>query len=463
MSAAQPEDERARVVDDSRACGGRHDLFLSRAGGDAASTGRQRHRAARQAGGLWRRLVRRRRRRSRRQSQDHPRPSRPSAAFAKTARLHRLAGALHAHAPRHGAAARDAGRRRRRTGSAAHALSRERRGAQAIDADAREGARGGGRRRRFRQESACRSRRLFDRRHRRAHRRGRAGGDRRAAGADRAAARSSLRRAGVGARAAGGRKCVDRGAFVAGVQAVSSRRRHRLGQDRSLFRGDRRGPSGWRTGARHDAGNCAHDAISRAFRSAFRREARRMAFRRQRAQTRAHLARLRDRRRARRRRRAVGAVPALFEFAADRRRRGTRRRLQTGRRRQLSRARHGGGARADGAGGHRSRLGDAVDRNARQRHARTLRLSKARFAGARAADANARSDRHAQGRPAARPMDRATARSGGRRNHCARRAGAALSQSARLCAVDGLPDMRPSLPLRDSATPGWSNIAFAAR
>ena len=191
MSAAQDEEERARVVeilapvavDSTYSYLAPAAMRLSPGDSVTAPLGTP--------GGLWRRLVDRRRLRPGRESQDGQRPSRPAAAFAKAAQLHRLAGALHADAARHGAAARHARGRRRRARDAAHALSRDGRCPGTIDADARPRSQSRGRRRCFRQESACRSRRLLDGRHRRARRRGRAGGDRRAAGADLAAARSS--------------------------------------------------------------------------------------------------------------------------------------------------------------------------------------------------------------------------------------------------------------------------------
>jgi hypothetical protein len=98
---------------------------------------------------------------------------------------------------------------------------------------------------------------------------------------------------------------------VARVQTLFARRRHRLRQNRSLFRGRRGGVEGRRPGPRDDAGDCAHGAISRALRGALWREAGGMALGRLRAQTRAYLARRRHRGVERRRGRALGVIPPL--------------------------------------------------------------------------------------------------------------------------------------------------------
>ena len=100
----------------------------------------------------------------------------------------------------------------------------------------------------------------------------------------------------------------------------AARRRHRLGQDRSLFRGGRRHDPPRPPEPHPDAGDRAHRAVSRPLRRALRRAPGGMAFGTVAAQTRAHVARRRRRRSRRRRRRAVGVVPALCRSRADRRR-----------------------------------------------------------------------------------------------------------------------------------------------
>ena len=97
------------------------------------------------------------------------------------------------------------------------------------------------------------------------------------------------------------------------------------------------------------------------------------------AGARARLAGGGDRRGARRGRRALGAVPALPGSRPDHRRRGARPGLQAGGPRPLSGARHGGGARQPRQDPGHAGVGDAVDREPRQRaHAA---LSPCRAAG----------------------------------------------------------------------------------
>ncbi len=139
------------------------------------------------------------------------------------------------------------------------------------------------------------------------------------------------------------------------VPPLSHRRRHRLGQDRGLFRGgggdDPAGPAG----ADPDAGNRPHPGLPRPLRPALRRQAGRMAFGRGHQAARAHLQGRVLRRGERGRRRALGAVPAVPRPRPRHRRRGARQRLQAGGRRPLPRPRHGGGAGAAGGGAGRPR------------------------------------------------------------------------------------------------------------
>ncbi len=90
-----------------------------------------------------------------------------------------------------------------------------------------------------------------------------------------------------------------------------ARRRHRFGQDRSLFRGDRRSDPPRQAIADPDAGDRAHRPVPRPLCAAFRRAAAGMAFRTDPAHAAAQLGRDRSRRSPRGGGRALGAVPAL--------------------------------------------------------------------------------------------------------------------------------------------------------
>ena len=103
----------------------------------------------------------------------------------------------------------------------------------------------------------------------------------------------------------------------------ADRRRHRLGQNRSLFRGGGRNPAARPAGLDLDAGNRADGAIPRPLFRAFWRAAGRMAFAAFTAQARAHLGRIGGGRDQGRGRRAFGVVSALRRPRLDRRRRGT--------------------------------------------------------------------------------------------------------------------------------------------
>ena len=98
----------------------------------------------------------------------------------------------------------------------------------------------------------------------------------------------------------------------------AARRRHRLGQDRSLFRGGCRDHPPRQAVADPDAGDRADRAIPRPLRAALRRAAAGMAFRADAAHPRPQLGRDRGGRGAGRGRRALGAVSALRQSRADR-------------------------------------------------------------------------------------------------------------------------------------------------
>ena len=130
-----------------------------------------------------------------------------------------------------------------------------------------------------------------------------------------------------------------------GLRPGPARRRHRLGQDRSLFRSDRRVPAP----GRQALVLLPEIALTEPFLKRF--EARfgcpPVAWHSP-ALVAAppRLARHRQRRREGHRRRALGAVPALPQARPDRRRRGARAELQAGGRSPVPRPRHGGDARA---------------------------------------------------------------------------------------------------------------------
>ena len=256
----------------------------------------------------------------------------------------------------------------------------------------------------------------------------------RALSADQAAA------AGDAARRGRGRRLFDHAA----------QGRHRLGQDRGLSRGGRRGaraaaarrwcccprsrcPSSSSTGSRRASAPARPNGIP-----ASRRPRRRRAWRA-----------VGERRRAAGGRRALGAVPAVPRPRPHRRRRGARRLLQAGGRRALPRPRHGGAARLDRGRGGGARLGHAVARELGQRRRRaSTRGSTCPSASAsamlpemRAIDLRARSRR-------AGPLDLRAAGAGGHRAARRRRAVAAVPQPPRLCAADALPGLRPAGRLR---------------
>ena len=150
------------------------------------------------------------------------------------------------------------------------------------------------------------------------------------------------------------------------------RRRHRLGQDRGLFRGGGRGGEGRPAGADPAAGDRAHRRFPRPLRPPLRHAPGGMALGGGAARPRAGVARGRRRRGAGGGRRPLGPVPAVRRPRPHRRRRGARPRLQAGGARLLLRPRHGGGARPPRRLPGGAVLGDAVDRIARQRRCRAL-------------------------------------------------------------------------------------------
>ena len=152
----------------------------------------------------------------------------------------------------------------------------------------------------------------------------------------------------------------------------AARRRHRLRQDRGLFRGGRAHAGVGAAGAHHAARDRAHQPVHGPLHGALRLRAGRMAFGALLARARARLARGRQRRGPRRGRRALGAVPALPGPRPDRGRRGARRRLQAGRPRALPGARHGRGARQSRQVPGDPLVGHALDREPRQRAHRPL-------------------------------------------------------------------------------------------
>ena len=100
----------------------------------------------------------------------------------------------------------------------------------------------------------------------------------------------------------------------------AARRRHRFGQDRSLFRGDRGNHPAGQADADPDAGDRADRAIPRSFRPALRRASDRVALRTDAAHAAAQLGGDIGRRSAGRGRRAFGVVSALCGFGPDHRR-----------------------------------------------------------------------------------------------------------------------------------------------
>ena len=181
----------------------------------------------------------------------------------------------------------------------------------------------------------------------------------------------------------------------------AARRRHRLGQDRGLFRGGRAHAASGAAGADHAARDRAHQPVhATASPARFGCPPVEWHSALSAARARPRLARRGNGRGARRRRRPLGAVPALQGARPHRRRRGARRRLQAGGPRALPGARHGRGARQPRQLPGRALLGDAVDREPRQCPHRPL--SPRGAAGALLGRRAARRDGH-RSAPAIRP------------------------------------------------------------
>ncbi len=390
------------------------------------------------------------------------RKTRRAAAQARAAQLRRLGRGLHARLARHGAAhvaahGRASGPRPRARRRAARRSS-----ATTDDRGTRPRARSVPRRPHARQRR-CRARGgRVRRRDRRADRHGRAGDRRAAARAGGGATRSGFCQAGILARPARRRRCLAHHGGARRLHRDAARRRHRLGQDRGLFRrrGGEHPPQA--ADADPDAGDRAHRAIPRPFLGALRRAPGGMAFAALAARASAHLGGGGGERGDGDRRRALGAVPALRRSRPHHRRRGARPRLQAGGRRALSRPRHGGGARLDREDPGAARLRHAFGRIGSQRAARPLSPSASAGALRRRPSAGDRGDRHAARRPAARPLHLAAA---GR----SRAADARNAKSRRCCSstAAAMRRSRSAAPAASAcsartATPGWSITASAS-
>ena len=250
-------------------------------------------------------------------ARDHRAGRRRAEAAARLARLRRLGGELHPLLSRHGAAHDDERGPRFRSAGAAlrRAVWQGRRPARMTPARARvldaaeqradlgqvEPGRGGRRQpRRDRRPGRCR----------------RAG--------HRAPARLARHADGFVARAGQAHQRARPGRARPArkhrrwLQREPARRRHRLGQDRSLFRGDRRGAGARQAGAGADARDRADQSVHYPLRAALRRPPRRMAFRRIGASARPGLARGGGKQGEAGGRRPLGSVPALPRSRPDR-------------------------------------------------------------------------------------------------------------------------------------------------
>ena len=222
-------------------------------------------------------------------SEGYRRKTRRAPAQGRIAQAGRLGRQLHAVGARHGAAhdAADGRASRPRAGADGRAAGRpiaaaHDAGAAAADRDlvrspaARQiRSRQGGRRQRRRDR--------WPGRRRHADHRGNA------AGAGAAGARPVIRRAGLFAPAAHRGRCDAGAGGERQFSCRTARRRHRLGQDRSLFRSGCRDHPARQAGVDPDAGDRADRAIPRSLRAAFRRAAAGMAFRTDAAHPRAQL------------------------------------------------------------------------------------------------------------------------------------------------------------------------------
>src|SRR5260370_1054966 len=119
------------------------------------------------------------------------------------------------------------------------------------------------------------------------------------------------------------------------LQRHRARRRHRLGQDRDLFRGDRRDARARQAGAGAAAGDRLERAVPVPLLRPFRRAAGAMAFRSRPRRAARHLARCRRTPCHGGGWRALRAVPSLRRSLPHRRRRGARRPVLAGGRRPV--------------------------------------------------------------------------------------------------------------------------------
>ncbi len=241
------------------------------------------------------------------------------------------------------------------------------------------------------------------------------------------------------------------------VPALPARRSHRIGQDRSLFRGNRGGNRRRPADDRFASRDRADRAVPDALRPALRMRAGRLAFGVAHLAAPPGVAGHRQRRGSGHGRRALGPVPALSEPRPDRRRRGARDQLQAGGRRPLSRARRRGDAgQVRGMPGG-PRLGHSGDRDAPPGRARPLRGAQAagplrprrasRYRGDRPDQGTARS--RALAEPAPDPRDR--------RGTGARRAVAAVPQPPRLCPAHACAGIAATASNARTARRGWSS------
>ena len=223
----------------------------------------------------------------------------------------------------------------------------------------------------------------------------------------------------------------DRGRRLPGRPA---RRRHRLRQDRGLSRRRRaraRARSD-RPGAGAPARDRAHPGGDRSLRGPLRRPPGRVAFRLPAAGAAPGLGGGGAEPLPHRRRRPLGAVPALRQPQADRRRRGARLLVQAGGRLHLPRARPRRGARQDRGCARRPVVGDALARDAVERRERPLPLAQARRPPRLGAPAQGRADRHARDAAGPGRLALAAPRCRHGRDDGARRADPALPQPPRL-------------------------------
>ena len=219
-------------------------------------------------------------------------------------------------------------------------------------------------------------------------------------------------------------------------------RRHRVGQDRGVFRGGGRLRGAGAAGAGAAAGDRAVLAMAGAVCRAVRRGAGGVAFRPAVALAPGHVAGGGGGRGAGGGGRAVGVVPAVSGSRPRGDRRGARDGVQAGGGRGVSRPRHGGGAgaavgRAGGAG-----VGDAEPGDAGQCRGGPLPADHAGGAAWRGGVARGRGDRSARCAAGARAVPVAGADRGGARDDRARRAGDVVPQPPRLRAADAVPALR---------------------